>query len=268
MSKKTMSKKERKEMNSKRSQVTIFIIIAILIVAVILIFFLFIRPRIVPPAGNQLKIEKCVGDSIQSSLADLAKQGGFANPQFTYQYMGDRLPYFCYTNLYYRPCVVQVPFLKQSFESELTKAANQKIDLCYDNAISELKAQGYEVNSGERNLSISLEPGRIVAVLNAPVSISQGGGRSYTGFKTMINSEMYDIVMIATSIVQSEAKLGNADTDSLRLYYPNFIIQKLRQGDESKVYIIQDKNSKIKYQFATRSYAWPAGYGASTGLAY
>ena len=64
-------------------------------------------------------------------------------------------------------------FLKQSFEAELTKTANPKIDLCYDNAINELKSQGYEVTSASRSLTIDFEPGRIVANLDAPVVISR-----------------------------------------------------------------------------------------------
>jgi len=253
---------------NKRGQLTIFIIVAILIVVSIVIFFFYVKPTFIAPNGNQLKIQTCLEDAVKTSVDDLASKGGTNNPKFSYQYMGEKIPYLCYTNLYYRPCVVQTPFLKQSFEAELTVIAKQKLDLCYDSAIEDLKARGYDIYQTGRNFTISLEPGRIIATLNAPVTISRESSQRYSEFKTQINSPIYDMLMIATSIIQYETRLGNADTDSLRTYYPNLMIQKMRQGDETKVYIIQDKQSKTKYQFATRSYAWPPGYGVDSNLAY
>jgi len=49
--------------------------------------------------------------------------------------------------------------------------------------------------------------------------------------------------------------------------YPNLKVQKLKQGDGTKVYIIEDRNTKEKLQFATRSLVWPPGWGFNPSFA-
>ena len=66
--------------------------------------------------------------------------------------------------------------------------------------------------------------------------------------------------MIATSILQFESSLGDSDTDALMLYYPEYIVSKIKRQDGTTVYILEHKISGIKFQFASRSLAWPAGY--------
>ena len=68
--------------------------------------------------------------------------------------------------------------------------------------------------------------------------------------------------MVSTSIIQSETKYGESDTTTLMLLYDYLIIDKLRQGDGTTIYILEDNNLGTKFQFASRSYAWPPGYGA------
>ena len=43
--------------------------------------------------------------------------------------------------------------------------------------------------------------------------------------------------------------------------YPDFIIEKIKRGDGTTIYIIKNKESKTKFQFASRSFVWPPGYG-------
>ena len=42
--------------------------------------------------------------------------------------------------------------------------------------------------------------------------------------------------------------------------YPDLIIDMIRRGDGTKVYIITDKVTEDKYQFASKSLVWPSGY--------
>ena len=46
-------------------------------------------------------------------------------------------------------------------------------------------------------------------------------------------------------------------------YYPDLNVQKIRRDDGVKIYIVTDKKD-IKFGFASRSYAWPPGYGVSS----
>ena len=66
--------------------------------------------------------------------------------------------------------------------------------------------------------------------------------------------------MVANSILQYESSYGDSDVSSFMFYYPDLKVEKIRRDDSVKLYIITDKNN-IKYRFASRSYAWPPGYG-------
>jgi len=252
-------------MSNKRGQVTIFIIIAILIVASILIFFLWIKPNISTPstAGN-LGIETCMKDVIEQESGNLAKSAGYFNPEFYYTYQDMKIGYLCYTNLYFQPCINQEPLLKQNFERELVKASQEKINKCYDNSLNELKRMGYNVVGENKDLKISVDSNKISVELDAPVVLSKDSSSRFTKFNTEINSPIYNILMISTSIIQSETAFGDSDINSIMLLYPEYTIDKLKQTDGTTVYIIEDKQSKIKFQFATRSYALYPGYGTGT----
>ena len=75
-----------------------------------------------------------------------------------------------------------------------------------------------------------------------------------------MNSPVYEMVMIATSILQFEAKYGDFDTSSMMMFYPDYIIDKIKRSDGTTVYILENKIFGNKFQFASRSLAWPAGY--------
>jgi len=241
----------------KKGQVTLFIIVGIVIVAVVLVFLLWIQPTYISDKGERLGFEGCVEDAVEQAVEELGETGGFINPEFTYAYLGQDLPYLCYTNEYYQTCTVQKPFLKQHLEDQLEESVRGKIDSCYSNSIKNLKSQGYEVTSGSVNYAILLEPSSVRVEMNAPTSV---GSQRFVRFNARLNSDIYEMLMISTSILQYETQLGDSDTSSIMTLYPGLIIDKLKQGDGTTVYILESKAFKNKFKFASRSLAWPAGY--------
>jgi len=250
--------------SSNRGQLTLFIIIALLIISVILIYFYAVKPGTIMPSSTRNTFEGCMYDVVDESIEQLGKQGGFANPEFYYMYQGEKVGYVCYTDEYYKPCVVQKPFLKQHFERELVKSARDKIYSCYDNYLSELEAKGYSVTGEERELNISILPEKILIELNAPVTMTRGGSSRYTKFISLVNSNLYEILMISNSILQYETNYGDSETTDFMDFYQDIVIDKLKQSEGTTIYILKD--SKTKFQFASRSYALPAGYGVSVPL--
>lgn len=71
---------------------------------------------------------------------------------------------------------------------------------------------------------------------------------------------MYDLIMIASSIANYEAKYGDADSLTYMLYYPDIKVEKKEQSDGSRVYILTNKPTNEKFIFASRSIVWPPGY--------
>ena len=65
--------------------------------------------------------------------------------------------------------------------------------------------------------------------------------------------------MLTSSILNWEARYGDSDIATYMTYYPNIKVEKYKQGDGSKIYILSSE--KDKFVFASRSLSWPAGYG-------
>lgn len=241
----------------KRGQVTIFIIVAIILVSVILIFLFWVKPTYFANGTGQFGFQGCVKNVVAQSINELGSRAGFISPQFTYKYNSEEFTYLCYTNKYYKTCTVQVPFLKDIFEGQMKKLIKDKIDSCYSNSIDELKSQGYSVKSGNLEYNVSIRPGVVDVNINAPTVV---GSHSLNTFDIRVNSNIYRMIGIARYIVQSETRYGDTDSEKLMLFYPNYIISKLKMDDGTTLYTISDKTTKNKFQFASRSLAWPAGY--------
>ena len=191
------------------------------------------------------------------TIEELGMNAGFVNPGFTYPYNGDDFTYLCYTEEYYETCVVQVPFLKNVFEEQAEGKLRDEIDACYSSSISDLEAQGYEVSSGAVDYDVLLEPGVARIQIDAPTTV---GSQKFARFNIELSSHIYDMIMISTSILQFEAQLGDSDVNAMMGLYSNYIIDKIKRSDGTTVYILEDKIFGTKFQFASKSLVWPAGY--------
>ena len=234
-----------------------FVIVAIIIVSAILVFFLWVQPTYFSELGGGLNFEGCVEDVVEQAVDELGPRAGFVSPGFVYPYDGEQFTYLCYTSEYYETCTVQVPFLKNVFDEQMEVLIRDKIDVCYDNSVDDLKSRGYDVVGGVVSYDVLIEHGVVRVEIDAPTSV---GSQSFARFNIMVNSPIYEMVMIATSILQYEATLGDSDVSSLMLYYPDYVISKVKGGDGTTVYVLEHKVLGTKFQFASRSLAWPAGY--------
>lgn len=268
MCKENMNKRSEAEGRNVRGQITVFVLIAIIVVSAILIFFLWVRPNYLSTAGENTGFGGCVEDAVEQSIEKLGVQGGFRNPEFTYSYEGQEIGYLCYTNLYYKACVVQKPFLVSHLENEIKQDVETQVEQCYASSINELNAQGYDVRAGNVDFNISLVPGQVLINLEAPTTITREGSQSFSRIRTDFNSPIYDLAILSNSILQFETRYGDSDVTSMMIIYPETAIDKIKRSDGTTVYILEDKNSGIKFQFASRSFAWPPGYGTGTGLVY
>ena len=247
----------------KAGQVTLFIILAIIIVASILVFFLYLQPNFFSVKSEKLYLESCVEGIIQDSINKLSLTAGNSDPSFNAQYLGENISIVCYSDEYYKPCVVQQASFKQTFEESLAKETKTQIEKCYKDSVRELQAKGYEVTEGNIKQTFEINPDGVKVTVNAPTTVSSGEVNSrQEKFEIKYNSDIYKILMIATSILQYETSYGDSEVSTFMYLYPELNVQKIRSNDGIKIYIITDKNV-IEFKFAVRSYAWPPGYGVS-----
>lgn len=241
----------------KKGQVTIFILLGIMIVSAILVFFLWAQPTYFSEGSGVKGFEGCVEDVLEKGITELEGKAGFIDADFTYQYKGEDLTYLCYTNDFYVTCTVQVPFLKNVFDENLESLIRGEVDACYDASLDDLRAQGYAVTSGGVDYNVEIEPGAVRLEIDAPTVV---GSSKVSRFNVVVNKPVYEMVMIATSILQFETKYGDADVSTMMIYYPDYYIEKTKRGEGTTIYSLENKVYGNTFKFASRSLVWPAGY--------
>ncbi len=251
----------------RRGQVTLFIILALIIVGVGVVIYLF-YPQIQSLTGLQIQnpqayIQTCMKSDIQNAINNLSLQGGVMNPGHYILYDNNEIEYLCYTNKDLQPCVMQQPLLRASIESQIENAIKTKEDSCFSALEKSYKDRGYTTTLTGGGANVSLLPSRVRTSFNYNLTITKGNTQRFTQFNILTNSNLYELTGIAMNILYWEVDKGDVDTGMYMLYYHNILVEKKEQSDGTKIYIITDVNSKDKFQFATRSFAWPAGFGAS-----
>jgi len=247
----------------KRGQVTVFIIIAVIIVALAAVVY-FVYPKIratTTTTSPSDYIQQCIEKDLEENIQKIAMQGGSFNPQNYHSYNDEKIEYICYINEYYKPCIMQHPFLKQYIEDEIQNSIQEKTKSCFDDLEQNYRNQGYEVNLNRQNYSIELLPNKIVSKFNYDLTLTKGSSNNYKNFMVAIDNNLFELAAIAESIVKSEAQYGDSEITEYMTYYPWLKVEKRLRDDGTKIYILTDRDTKDQFEFAIRSVVWPPGYG-------
>lgn len=249
---------------NKRGQVTIFIIVAVLIVVfgiLIYIFYPNIRTTLEVESKNPSEfIQSCMEEEIEDIVEELSMQGGSLVPENYILYNDYKIEYLCYTEEYYLTCVMQQPMLKQHIEDEIKNEIKEEVDACFDSLKESYEKKNYGVNLKEGEMSVELLPKRIVATFNHSLTLTKEGSERYESFRVVLNNNLYELVSITNSILNWEAHYGDSETTLYMDYYRDLKVEKKKQTDGTTIYILTDRNNGNKFQFASRSVAWPPGY--------
>jgi len=263
-----ISKSNKQIAKSKRSQITIFIIIAILLVVAIILFFLLARKKptdILKPSmpNPQEYIEKCVKDNTKNAIDIMLSQGGYISPTNYKLYDDKKVAYLCYTNKFYYPCINQQPMYIEFLEEEIKSYIEPKIKDCFFTLKKEYQDRNYNVNEGTLNLEVELNPKQVGININKRFEVSKNEEtRRFDKFKVKFVSPLYDLAVVAQEIASQEAKFCYFEYLGFSLLYPVISIDKKQVGSEetaSKIYIIKDKISGRQLLIAIRSCAMPGG---------
>lgn len=255
---------------NKKGQVTIFVILGLIIVGVAaLIYFLYpqIKSTFLQTTDPQGFIQTCMEDKIKETITTLSLQGGSINPPNYFSYYNEDLKklshveYLCYTNKYYLPCVVQESLLQGHMANEIKTAINQTAISCFNDLKKSYEGRGYSANLVKGDTIVDILPQRVVVTFNNQFTITKGGSQRYEKFSVLVNNNLYQLSAVANSILNWEVHYGDAPVQAYMSYYHNLIVEKKQQSDGTKVYVITDLNENNLFQFATRSFAWPPGYG-------
>ena len=253
-----------KVMNNK-GQVTIFVIIAIIIVVAGVLLYAF-YPDIQSAFGDEIKnpssfMQTCLEDSIKENLEILSLQGGVLRPEHYLLFQDSQVEYLCYTNEYYKTCTVQIPFIDTKIQQEIKKEIQPDVDTCFASMVETFEEKGYTVNLQKKDFDVLIQPNNVVVNLNSSVTLNKESTEKYDSMKVIVNNNIYELASISQSILEWETKVGDAETTIYMDYYHHLKVEKFKQTEGSTIYIVTNRDTGEKFQFASRSVVWPPGYG-------
>jgi len=253
--------------SNKKAQVTLFIIIAIIIIAAALLFY-FLVPRteveaVFDETNPQAFIQTCIEDKMKNTIETVSLQGGSIEPEGYILYQGEKIEYLCYTSEYYVPCKIQRPFLVEHIESEIENEIKDDVVVCFNALFDSYEKRNYEVDlKGSGKTTVELLAKKIKASPDYKLTVSKRSGTdTYEKFSIVINNNLYELASIANDIIDWEAEYGDFDTAYYTAIYSNIKFEKETQLDGSTIYTLINRDQGDKFQFASRSVAWPPGYG-------
>ena len=252
-------------MNSKRGQITIFIIIAMIIIILGILIYMF-YPEIKTTLGFQTEnpsvfIQECIEKDVGDAIKLLSSQGGSINPKHYILYNDEKIEYLCYTPTYYITCTIQQPMLRSHIESEIIKQIEEKSKKCFDDLEESYKKRNYNVDLKRGNEKVELLPNQIVVTYENPLVLTKGeDSDEYESFSVVVDNNLYELISIANSILDWETTYGDAETTTYMNYYPDKKVEKKLQSDGTTIYILTNRNTGDKFQFASSSVAWPPGF--------
>lgn len=249
---------------NKRGQITFFIILGIVIVGIFL--WLVVYPRLPATLGGSLNpsayVQDCLSSELSPLLEQVTHQGGSIVPSHFVLYEGERVQYLCYSSENYLPCIVQQPLLVRHVSEEIKLQLEPKARACMDELVARYERQGYTVQPSPRSINVSIVPGSLEVLFSAPFTVSKESTQTFRQFSVTHPTELYDLLMTATSIIQFESTLGDSETTYFMQFYPDLKIEKLKKGDDT-IYTLTNVVTEDQFRFATRSLVWPRGYGGA-----
>jgi len=250
-----------------KGQVTIFIIIAILIVGLAVLFYFVIPKAEVTTVFDEKNpsafIQTCLEDKIKDTIEIVSLRGGSIVPEHYFTYNNINIEYLCYTNqnvgeVIDPTCLIQQPLLKQHIESEIEDEIRKDVGTCFNALEESYKEKNYNVEMEQlERTSVELLPKRVVANFNYVLTVSKAQTDRYDSFSVVLNNNLYELISIANSIIEWEATLGEADPRIYMTFYPDLKVEKNLRDDGTNIYVLTDRNTGNKFQFASRSLVPP-----------
>ena len=248
----------------KKGQLTIFIIIAIVIISAILIYLFYPKIKIsleITPKSPSEFIQGCMENEIKNAVEKISSQGRSLQPGHYIMNKGDKVEFLCYTDEYYKTCVMQQPMLKSRVESEVENAIKDKVKDCFGSLKESYEKKGYNTELKEGITKVELIPKQIVSTFDYSLILTKEGTEKYEAFKIILNNNLYELIQMANSILNWEATYGKVETTLYMNYYRWLKIEYDLKSDGTTIYILTNRDKGNKFQFASRSVVWPPGYG-------
>ena len=249
---------------SKRSQVSIFIIIAIVIVAIIGLFFMFRGSPENKPTSQIFDIssfkpyvDECLRSVSKEAVFSIGEHGGYYFvPENSLNYISYNVPIYMDKKEKFVPS-------KEVVEKELGSYIKDALPICFD-YFSGFKASGYSVSLGEIQISPKIKEDSIDINAKIPLTIKKGESTNeYEDFSTtvkpvylpkllalsndIVNEEAISPESICLTCIDEEADKYGVEIELIETPINNEFIYSIKDSQSNLT-----TNETLKFSFAAR----------------
>jgi hypothetical protein len=252
------------ENNSKRSQITIFVILAMIIVVIIAIVFLIMNR---PGAGLSIVenpeayMQKCLQDSIIKNEKKILDANGYLDKKDNYIiYNGTKAYYICKASQFYVPCINQDPVFLETIRRQLEREVKKDSDVCLTKLRKELERKNYGIHEGNSSFRLEIFEKIISVDINKKITFSKGEDiRTINEFSAETPSPLYGLAKTVQYIVNYESTFCEFNNVNWMLNFPGISINRFIASEGTKVYTITERTSNKQIKFAVKTCILPAG---------
>lgn len=236
-------------MQSKRGQLTVFVIIGVVIVAVVAIL-LYLKSvavekeEVVPVdiAPIKLYVEKCLEETAKDAVLIIALQGGYyILPEKSLNFLNIYSPYYLYEGEVFLPTIEMI-------ENELSFYCMFNLRDCID--LETFSERGYEITIEIPEVTVTIAPKEIFFDVDMPVTIkTEDEEQTISRFSTDVETELMKLYNAASEYIDYQSKEPSffAVSDAVEISSKNDIIFKgWIIENEDFVFSFIDNNSMIK----------------------
>jgi hypothetical protein len=249
---------------NKKAQLTIFIIVGVLIVGAIAFYFLF-RQGLIPDisGGKEINpnsfLESCVEEKISEAVEIISVQGGNINPKLNKRFKfkdeesAVNISYLCYNKNLYDRCINQFPSLTDHIETEIENYIDDDVQICFNKLIENLEKQNYDVTKNYNGFEVELTLEGVKLLIYGEIDlIKNGESLKMQNIGTIIPTNLYELVLISKSILNSETEYCEFNVNSYMLIYPEIKIDLFKDSVGEKIYTIKNREIDNYFRFAVR----------------
>lgn len=248
-------------MNSKKSQITVFLIVAIILLLGIAIAIILTRPSEVVEITQEVDFQKeidsinrfitsCIEQVSYPLLTEISEKGGSFKDRPSKLYNQKNYPYICLFNPY-SGCV-NIPLSRQTMEQELNEKIRFAFEQCSDLSIFEKK--GIRFKRGTVNVTTIIGAKYAFVKVHHPLEITVSDfERTLSDFNSKINLELGTMYDIMRHITNSEIEI-TFDEDTWMLDNGVFVEVYKHKPYPDIVYSLR-KFNKVTNEYLTFNFA-------------
>jgi hypothetical protein len=253
----------KKNIKSRKTQVTIFVIVALLIVIAMVLIFTFYKHPLkisgIKPLENPAEYFKsCLSEKAEKIIDELMLRGGFKEEK-SMAYKNFNATYLCYTNYNNEVCMNEHPVLKKEIETEIKKELMKDVEGCFKKLKNELRNNNYKEE--DLKIDVYIAPKRISLEIKKKISFSASGvSQSHENFGFYVDSPGWNFIKLASEILNQEVdcdcenEVCRADTLELNLENRNYEIENPVFDDNlGKIYVVREILTGKEFRFAVKN---------------